>query len=81
MAIDPQRKRQFTFSGLYIFLALLALILVQSLIGRQGERPRPVPYSELLSLIRAGRVARAEIRETEIIAELRPARALSLIHI
>ncbi|MQA92853.1 MAG: ATP-dependent zinc metalloprotease FtsH [Gemmatimonas sp.] len=54
--IDDRRTR---FSLGYFFLAILILIALQSLIGRQGTDE--IPYSELKSRIAAGQVAEVRI--------------------
>jgi cell division protease FtsH len=68
--MEQRRKQQFTFSGIYILIALAILWFVQSLV-LQAPQPRPVPYSEFLAVLRAGRVERVQIGEDRIVAELR----------
>jgi cell division protease FtsH len=64
------RKRQFTFSSFYLIIAILLLWSVQAFVLRQ-ERPQPIPYSEFLTLLDADKVAKVEIRSTQIVAELK----------
>ena len=68
--MDLHQKKQFQFSGLYILLAFAALLLVQGIIARQTA-PRPVPMSELLADVRAGKVDKVLIRDTDIQAQLK----------
>ena len=47
--MDQQHKKQAQFSVAYLLIALVALLVVQSVIARRRE-PRPVPMSELLEV-------------------------------
>ena len=69
--MDKQRKRQVTFSGVYLVLALGTMWVLHAAVLRSTE-PTQVPYSELLTLIRGGRIAEVELRQNEIVAELAP---------
>ena len=66
---DRKRNRQITFSGGYVVAAIAIVWLVQALLARPS-RPRDLPYSELVSLIRSGRVVRVEVSDRALIAEL-----------
>ncbi len=68
--MDHQRKKQAQFSGAYILLAFAVLLLVQGVVARRTA-PKTVPMSELVQLVRDGRVAEAQVRETEIVAQLK----------
>ena len=70
--MDEHRKRQFQFTGGYWLLAFAGLILLQSAVARQTA-PRPVPYSEFLATLREGKVAEVQLRETDLLATLKPA--------
>ncbi|HET7293543.1 MAG TPA: ATP-dependent metallopeptidase FtsH/Yme1/Tma family protein, partial [Vicinamibacteria bacterium] len=69
--MNQQQKRQAQFSGAYLFLALAALLVVQGVIARRTA-PKVVPMSELVELVKQGKIAEAQVRETEIVAELKP---------
>jgi len=71
--MDDHQKKQFQFSGVYVLLAFAGLLLVQGIIQRQSA-PRPVPMSELVNEVAAGKVSRVLIRDTDIVAERRPAK-------
>jgi len=68
--MDQHRKRQFQISGGYWLLAFAGLLLLQSALLRQSA-PKDVPYSEFLASLRAGTVAKAELRQDTILAELK----------
>ena len=68
--MDQRRKRQFQITGGYWLLAIAALLLLQSAVLRQAA-PKDVPYSEFLTSLRGGKVARAELRQDAILAELK----------
>ncbi len=65
------RRKQFQFSGVYLLLALAGLLLVQGIMARRNV-PRPVPMSELMASVRAGQVDEVVIRDTSIVARLKP---------
>jgi cell division protease FtsH len=67
---DPKRRRQFSFSGTFLLIAIAVLYAVQTLVARE-VRPKTVPYSELLDLVESGKVAAADVRATEVIVELK----------
>ena len=71
--MDQHRKRQFQITGGYWLLALAALLLLQSAMLRQAA-PKDVPYSEFLASLRGDKVARAELRQDAILAELKAER-------
>jgi cell division protease FtsH len=71
--MDDHQKRQFQFSGVYLLLAFAGLLLIQGIIQRQTA-PRPVPMSELVDDVRAGKVQKVLIRDTDIVAELKVAK-------
>ncbi|HXY39712.1 MAG TPA: AAA family ATPase, partial [Vicinamibacteria bacterium] len=70
--MDNTRKRQYQFSGAYLLLALAGLVLIQGIVTRRTA-PQPVPMSDLLAAVRAGQVGEVQIREKEMVAQLRPA--------
>lgn len=70
--MDQRRKRQFQITGGYWLLAIAALLLLQSALLRQVA-PKDVPYSEFLASLRGGKVAKAELRQDAILAELKVA--------
>jgi cell division protease FtsH len=72
--MENVRKKQFTFSGFYLVIAALLLWTVQAVVLRQ-ERPQPIPYSELLTLLHGDQLAKVELRTTEILAELKEKQA------
>jgi len=55
----------------YVLAAAMIFWAFQSLLPK-APRPRVVPYSEFVGMVRDGKVARAEIRDDEIIATLKP---------
>ena len=68
---DPKlRRRRWSFSGSYLLLSLMIIWAVQSFVT-QRTRPRTVEYSEFLSLLHDGKLAKAELRATEIVAVLK----------
>ncbi len=69
--MDQHQKKRFQFSGAYLLLAFAALLFVQGIVARRTA-PRSVPMSELVRLVRDGKVTEAQIRETDIVAELKP---------
>ena len=71
--MDTKQKKQAQFSGAYLLLAFATLLVVQGFFARRAA-PKPVPMSELIQLARDGQVVEAQVRETEILAELRPER-------
>ncbi len=68
--MEPLRKRQFTFSGFYLVLALMVLWGAQTFF--QAPRPKPVPYNEMLTLLRDGKLAEVQVGTHELIATLKP---------
>jgi cell division protease FtsH len=69
--MEKLRRRQFTFSGAYLLLAIALLWGLQMVLFTE-PRPTPVPYSEFLSLLREGRVEKAQLTTSEIIALVKP---------
>ncbi len=68
--MENLRRKQFVFSGLYLALAVVFMSLLRAWLPA-GPTPRLVAYSELVSLVRDGKVDKAELREDEIFATLR----------
>ncbi len=66
---DKKRSRQLTFSSGY-FLAAIAIIWIVQALAARPSQPRDVPYSELVTMVRAGKVARVEVSDRELTAEL-----------
>jgi cell division protease FtsH len=69
--MEEHRKRQFQFTGGYWLLAFVGLLVLQSVVARQTA-PRAVPYSEFLATLRADKVAEVQLRETDLLATLKP---------
>lgn len=67
---EENRGRQIRAFAIYVVLGLLLIWALQS-VGPQPARPRVVPYSELVTLVRQGKIGKAEIRDEEIIATLK----------
>jgi len=65
------RKRQFTFSSVYLAVALALMFALHFYVLNRAEA-KPVPYSQLSQEVRDGRVAKVEIRTDTIVAELKP---------
>jgi len=68
--MDDHQKRQYQFSGLYMLLAFASLLVFQEVVARQAA-PRPVPMSTLMDDVRAGKVSRVLVRDTDVLAELK----------
>jgi cell division protease FtsH len=64
------RKKQFQFSGVYILLAFAALLVLQGVLARRNA-PKPVPMSELMDSVRAGKVTDVVIRDTSVVAQMK----------
>ncbi|HVU01985.1 MAG TPA: ATP-dependent zinc metalloprotease FtsH [Polyangiaceae bacterium] len=64
------RKRQFTFSSVYLLIAVAVMMALRFYVLPHTE-PEPMPYSKLLGEIRAGHVAEAEIQSDAIVAKLK----------
>jgi len=69
--MDNHQKRQFQFSGIYLLAAFAGLLIVQEIVARQTA-PRPVPMSALMDDVRSDKVSKVLIRDTDILAELKP---------
>ncbi|HXU82583.1 MAG TPA: ATP-dependent zinc metalloprotease FtsH [Polyangia bacterium] len=69
--MDNLRKRQWAFSFIYVLLAFAAMWTFRSWMPA-GPAPKEVPYSELLQLVNQGKLAKAEVRDDDIVAELKP---------
>jgi cell division protease FtsH len=67
--MDQEQKKQAQFSGAYLLVAFLALLLIQGVVARRAA-PRVVPMSELVQQVREGRVGEVLIRDGDIVAEL-----------
>jgi len=65
MAMDDLRKKQFQFSGVYLVIALGALLAVQ-IYTQKTQAPKVVPYSEFLKELRDGNLMDIQLRDTEI---------------
>ena len=68
--MDDRRKRQFQFSGGYWLLAFAALLLLQSALLR-STGPKAVAYDEFLKNLRDGKLAKVELRQSEILGEVK----------
>jgi len=69
--MDNLRKRQWAFSFIYVLLAFAAMWTFRSWMPA-GPAPKEVPYSELLQLVNQGKLAKAEVRDDDIVGELKP---------
>lgn len=69
--LDPSHKKQITFSGIYLLIAVAVFWVLNGVIMKRTE-PKTLPYSELLALIRDGKVEQAELRANEIVAIMKP---------
>jgi cell division protease FtsH len=70
--MEKVRRNQFVFSTMYIAAAVLAMYAIHAA-APSPTTPTVVPYSEFLSLLDQGRIARAELHDDQIIAALKPA--------
>ncbi|HEX7668932.1 MAG TPA: ATP-dependent zinc metalloprotease FtsH [Polyangiaceae bacterium] len=66
------RKRQFTFSSVYLLVALAVMFGLHFFVLKHVE-PEAVSYSDLLHELRAGHIERAEIRSDTVVAKLKAA--------
>jgi cell division protease FtsH len=64
------RNKQFQFHGTYLLLALSALLLLQGILARRNA-PKPVPMSELMADVRAGKVQEVVIHDTTVQGQLK----------
>jgi cell division protease FtsH len=62
--MKPRTRQQAKFSALYVAVAVVILVLLQSWL--LAPRPQEVPMSRLLEWVREGRVARVSFGEHEI---------------
>jgi cell division protease FtsH len=69
--MDDKQKKQAQFSGAYLLLALAAILFVQGVIAKRSA-PKTVSMSELLQQVREGKVGEVLIRDTDIVADLKP---------
>ena len=70
---QPQPEKPFrsnTISAL-VFLSLVALLFTLPWFGGRDRGTRVVPYSELVTMVDAGRVEHVTVGRTELVAELR----------
>jgi cell division protease FtsH len=68
MRLPTRQKAQ--FSVVYVFIALMVLLMVQSWL--QAPRTVEIPMSKFLTLVREGRVERVSLTEKEIRGTLKP---------
>jgi cell division protease FtsH len=68
MKLPTRQKAQ--FSVVYVFIALMVLLMVQSWL--QAPRTVEIPMSKFLSLVREGKVERVSLTEKEIRGTLKP---------
>jgi cell division protease FtsH len=66
--MDP--KKQFQFHGIYLLLAFAALLMIQGILAQRAA-PKPVPMSELMASVQAGKVEEVVIRDTTVTAQLK----------
>ncbi len=68
MKLPTRQKAQ--FSVVYVFIALMVLLMVQSWL--QAPRTVEIPMSKFLTLVREGKVERVSLTEKEIRGTLKP---------
>jgi cell division protease FtsH len=68
MRLPTRQKAQ--FSVVYVFIALMVLLMVQSWL--QAPRTVEIPMSKFLTLVREGKVERVSLTEKEIRGTLKP---------
>jgi cell division protease FtsH len=69
--MDNLRRRQSVFSLIYVLLAFAAMWTFRSWIPA-GPAPKEIPYSDLLQMVSQDKVAKAELRDDEVVGELKP---------
>jgi cell division protease FtsH len=68
--MDKLKKRQWTFSLVYLFWAILAIYLVNRSIAQPG--PKTVPYSQFVSEVNAGHLDEVRITDRQFLGRLKP---------
>jgi cell division protease FtsH len=68
--MDNLRRRQFVFSIVYLLLAFVAMWTFRSWVPA-GPAPKEIPYSDLVQLAVHNKLDKAELRDDEIVAELK----------
>ncbi|HZO13804.1 MAG TPA: ATP-dependent zinc metalloprotease FtsH, partial [Polyangiaceae bacterium] len=71
VAVEKQEKRRVSFWMVYLVIVVGVLIAFQYVSSKQ-EKPATVTYSELVTHVREGHAAKAEIRPDEIVLRLKP---------
>jgi cell division protease FtsH len=66
------RKKPSILTSPLIFVLLMLLALTINSLYNAKSSPRSIPYSELLQNVRDDKIAKAEIKNDEVIAELKP---------
>lgn len=74
LCMDKLRRKQLAFSTLYVLIAIFAMWTIRAWTPPPAA-PKLVPYSEFITLVRNAKVKKAEIREDDIVAELKAATA------
>jgi cell division protease FtsH len=69
--MDNLRKRQWVFSLVYVLLAFAAMWTFRSWVPA-GPAPKEIPYSDLVQMVSENKLAKAELRDDEVVAELKP---------
>ena len=69
--MDNLRRRQWVFSFIYVLLAFGAMWTFRAWMPA-GPVPKEIPYSDLVQLVEKGSLDKAEVRDDEIVAELKP---------
>jgi cell division protease FtsH len=68
--MDNLRRRQFVFSTLYLLLAFAAMWTFRSWMPATPA-PKEIPYSDLVQMVVKEKVDKAELRDDEIVAQLK----------
>jgi cell division protease FtsH len=69
--MDNLRRRQWLFSLVYVLLAFAAMWSFRSWMP-VGPAPKEIPYSDLVQMVSQDKLAKAELREDDIVGELKP---------
>jgi hypothetical protein len=69
--MKPRQKKQAQFSRAYLPAALARRLFARGALARRAA-PRPIPMSDLVGRVPDGKLAAAQVRETESVAERKP---------
>jgi cell division protease FtsH len=68
--MEKLRKRQALFSAFYLVLAFVAMWALRAWMP-EGPAPKSVPYSDLVKLVRQDKLDKVELRDEDIVAEVK----------